>query len=422
MKRNLLFGAALFIGAAALCPVANAADGAMDGILKLLWKHTEIATGTNNCRQGTAVDGKIYLNSWGTGKVEVWDETGKVAELETGVAKSGTNITRDDAGNIILRTGTFPGGYAGQPGMRIIAKDGTTYDLNMPTTFGGRGDFWGHVQGDVTSEAGGDLWYTEAWRTAGLQKYHISNDTVGEATPYFERDENKVVLNPKNAELFYPNATNTTTNTISTYSFLPGKVFFFSPLASKTGNDAGHQHSVNVMTLDEDGTLSFSEYLIMPNHNACSGFNIFECNGGKYVIYSSGSNNRDGFTIARYATKSTTANEDTDKDYRVATKYADLDNSGNPLYSVANAFYGHHFVVEPASETKVYIYQICPETFIAKYELDLTNVGVEDAMVEEQIDANAPVEYFNLQGIKVAEPENGLFIKRQGSKVTKVIK
>ena len=111
MKRNLLFGAALFIGAAALCPVANAADGAMDGILKLLWKNTAIATGKNYCRQGTAVDGKIYLNSWGTGKVEVWDETGKVAELETGVAQSGTNITRDDAGNIILRTGTFPGGY-----------------------------------------------------------------------------------------------------------------------------------------------------------------------------------------------------------------------------------------------------------------------------------------------------------------------
>ena len=49
MKRNLLFGAALLVGAAALCPVANAADGAMDGILKLLWKNTAIATGSNYC-------------------------------------------------------------------------------------------------------------------------------------------------------------------------------------------------------------------------------------------------------------------------------------------------------------------------------------------------------------------------------------
>ncbi len=36
-------------------------------------------------------------------------------------------------------------------------------------------------------------------------------------------------------------------------------------------------------------------------------------------------------------------------------------------------------------------------------------------------DANAPVEYFNLQGIRVANPDNGIYIRRQGSKVTKVL-
>jgi hypothetical protein len=34
---------------------------------------------------------------------------------------------------------------------------------------------------------------------------------------------------------------------------------------------------------------------------------------------------------------------------------------------------------------------------------------------------DAPVEYFNLQGIRVANPQNGLFIKRQGNKATKVL-
>lgn len=34
--------------------------------------------------------------------------------------------------------------------------------------------------------------------------------------------------------------------------------------------------------------------------------------------------------------------------------------------------------------------------------------------------ADAPVEYFNLQGIRVANPANGLFIKRQGNAATKV--
>lgn len=36
-------------------------------------------------------------------------------------------------------------------------------------------------------------------------------------------------------------------------------------------------------------------------------------------------------------------------------------------------------------------------------------------------DCNAPVEYFNLQGVRVDEPQNGLYIRRQGSTVTKVI-
>ncbi len=45
--------------------------------------------------------------------------------------------------------------------------------------------------------------------------------------------------------------------------------------------------------------------------------------------------------------------------------------------------------------------------------------GIEDIAAE----ADAPVEYFNLQGVRVANPEAGaIYIMRQGSKVTKVIK
>ena len=36
-------------------------------------------------------------------------------------------------------------------------------------------------------------------------------------------------------------------------------------------------------------------------------------------------------------------------------------------------------------------------------------------------DQNAATEYFNLQGVRVANPENGLFIKRVGNTVTKVL-
>lgn len=43
--------------------------------------------------------------------------------------------------------------------------------------------------------------------------------------------------------------------------------------------------------------------------------------------------------------------------------------------------------------------------------------GVAETLVEE----DAPVEYYNLQGVRVANPENGLFIVKQGNKVSKKI-
>ena len=52
-------------------------------------------------------------------------------------------------------------------------------------------------------------------------------------------------------------------------------------------------------------------------------------------------------------------------------------------------------------------------TYVLKY----AKAGVENV----EIDNNTPVEYYNLQGVKVANPENGIFIKVQGSKATKVV-
>lgn len=43
--------------------------------------------------------------------------------------------------------------------------------------------------------------------------------------------------------------------------------------------------------------------------------------------------------------------------------------------------------------------------------------GIEDVTVDE----NAPVEYYNLQGVRVENPANGLYIRRQGNKATKVL-
>lgn len=46
----------------------------------------------------------------------------------------------------------------------------------------------------------------------------------------------------------------------------------------------------------------------------------------------------------------------------------------------------------------------------------------QNAIENVNIDnTNAPVEYFNLQGVRVANPENGVFVRRQGTEVSKVV-
>ncbi len=67
----------------------------------------------------------------------------------------------------------------------------------------------------------------------------------------------------------------------------------------------------------------------------------------------------------------------------------------------------HYFAMEPASGIKS--------------EVKSIEFAISTAITDINVDnANAPVEYFNLQGIRVENPANGLYIRRQGNKVEKV--
>lgn len=47
--------------------------------------------------------------------------------------------------------------------------------------------------------------------------------------------------------------------------------------------------------------------------------------------------------------------------------------------------------------------------------------GNVNAIEDVEVESNEAVEYYNLQGVKVDNPENGLYIRKQGSKATKVL-
>ncbi len=65
------------------------------------------------------------------------------------------------------------------------------------------------------------------------------------------------------------------------------------------------------------------------------------------------------------------------------------------------------------------IWVLCPIQGAAYYKFNHTiTTGVED--LEVDVAEQEPV-YYNLQGVQVKNPENGLYIRRQGNKVTKVL-
>ena len=84
----------------------------------------------------------------------------------------------------------------------------------------------------------------------------------------------------------------------------------------------------------------------------------------------------------------------------------------------ANATY--YDVVDVATGENLDVYAIVT-VYKGNPQLYPVKVSATSGIAGVEADANAPVEYYNLQGVRVAEPANGLYIRRQGNTATKVL-
>ena len=104
------------------------------------------------------------------------------------------------------------------------------------------------------------------------------------------------------------------------------------------------------------------------------------------------------------------------------TGFVVFDGEGNVVAEETKSDEGDNqtsIIAEKVSDTKANIYHYVMGKKASMYTFEVPEVST--AIESVAVDANAPVEYYNLQGVKVANPENGLFIKKQGNKATKVI-
>lgn len=141
------------------------------------------------------------------------------------------------------------------------------------------------------------------------------------------------------------------------------------------------------------------EYQFVINQTANGGYAIFDRKNEKYVtLVQSGSYVNIKFNQTESAsdwTFTATSNGAIKAAYGEMTKYLSFSD------------YYKNFTLDTKESTFPTFY--------------LIEAGVTTGIEETLVDENSPVEYFNLQGVKVANPENGIFIKRQGSRTSKVV-
>ena len=317
----------------------------------------------------------------------------------------GTAIGCDDAGNILVNAG-FAGAVSGSAFTLISADLKSTYKIDLSTIEGytpARFDQMGRIRGNMLSKEGAYAFFAPSSSTAGTTTLivkivngaidadytQVSNNmgisvTDGVAQPAFATVAEIDALMDDNNDL--SNAF------IMRYRGVPGSVF-----AWNDDNSA----MVKAWTF---GTASGTYTTANASVNGFDWFKLYDKSYFIMPVTSDGTSANRGSSFAIYDEEGTC----------VATW---TEGQKNALGAAMGSI-----IAVPNNDYSVYIYHYVPGTVAEKLifavEPQSDPTGVESIEVVEEIDA--PVEYYNLQGVKVVEPSNGIFIKRQGNKVSKV--
>lgn len=384
--------------AAAVVAVAAPAIAAETVTVKTDWYKT-YTTDRNESRFGAGFAGKVYFNDKANGKVMTIDKDGNVEEYAT-VEGLGTGIAIDDAGNVLVNTG-FSGAVSGSNFVIISAADKTQTVLNLDINADNAGlaaarvDQLGRVAGNLLSEDGAFFFITmkdaptvttifvqNGQQAMGDLSYLMSEpaivgmNTSACAQPLFDfdtlvgmgddaRKSGFAVRNRSNQKIYY----------------YDGEWLTFGAPATKTSGTEGF----DVFTIGEK-SYSINPVVMTKNHE-----NAFEIA------------DEDGNTIF---------NSVNDGGVPVACE------TGGQSFGSYNA----RPVYNEAGEVeKVEIYQWYGahnnNCLAAMFTVSKTQ-GVNDVIAA---DAEVAPVYYNLQGVRVANPANGLYIKVAGEKASKVL-
>ena len=376
--------------------------------LTKVWQNTSSVPGSatgGDMRFAGVSNGKLLVNDKGNNKILEVTETGSTSYYDAAAVTSnynqniGTAIGCDDAGNILVNAG-FSGAVSGSAFTLISADLKNAYKIDFSTIEGftaARCDQIGRIRGNMLSSEGGYAFIVCNGATTVLvakivngaidANYSQVSNTIAGVTlntsccpqPAFETVAEIDALMDDNADL--SNAF------IMRSRGTPGSVFAWN-------DDNTDMVKAWTFTATTSGvTLAGA---------TVEGFDWFKLQGKSYFIMpltTDGTANTRGSVFGIF-----------DEEGTEVAVWSEGEKTG------IGAAMGS-FIAVPNDDVSVHIYHFVPGTVAEKFLFAVKSSAVEGIEMEE---ADAPVEYYNLQGVKVANPSNGLYIKVQGKKSSKV--
>lgn len=385
--------------AAAVVAVAAPAIAAETVTVKTDWYKT-YTTNRNESRFGAGFGGKVYFNDKANGKVMTIDKDGNVEEYAA-VEGLGTGIAIDDAGNVLVNTG-FPGAVSGSNFVIISAADKSqtklTLDINKENAglAAARVDQLGRVAGNLLSDEGAFFFITMNGAST-VTTIFVQNgaQAMGDLS-YLMSEPASISMN-----------TSTCAQPLFDFDTLVG----MGDDVRKSGFAVRQRGDQKIYYYEGSEWLTFGAPATATS--GTEGFDVFTIGEKSYSInpVKMTKNHENAFEIAD-EDGNTIFNSVKDGGVPVACE------TGGQSFGSYNA----RPVYNQAGEVeKVEIYQWYGANnnncLAAMFTVSKTQ-GVNDVIAA---DAEVAPVYYNLQGVRVANPANGLYIKVAGEKASKVL-
>ena len=326
---------------------------------------------------GTGFNGTVYTVNKNDNTIYAWNKSQQKVAYANNANFTGVAITCDDAGNLLVNTGIYTSSATAWNIVAASNKAVTPITVTFPSDIASGNTYHvGRIVGNMLSSEGAYVYLTRA----AINKVACVKIVNGAIAAVTSSDAINGVDAAKVQNISYTHPSMETVAQINASS-KPANCFYFRDRLLK-----------NYFTT---GATSFAA---PSGAYSTDGGDVVTLDGKTYAMFPMGTTYGSAFAIVETSSKEVVAEEKN---------------------TVANVSSYQSLVFEKVSETKANIYQFYAGGKVAMYTFEVPGVTTGIDSVNSEVEA--PAEYYNLQGVKVANPAKGLYIKKQGDKATKVI-